>query len=266
MIRQIPILFLILLISARAFAYVFDFRNSRVAPFFRATAADTQQSSQAYSGTSGSDTDFSEGVQFGFSGELGVQFNINSDFSFRVGAEGYQGKSIDAIGTLNSNGSQLMTVNSLATVINPNAGIQYNMLSSDRGGRIYLLLDGGYAMATVANDDSLTSAGQSEYGASGVTNVNEKWNGDTISYVAGVGAEYHAFSNTTIGLEAGYRQMQFNKFTYANSGHAIRGSGSSAYQQVSSGSVVTDNSGARVSLNMSGLFLGVVLRFYIPSE
>ncbi len=259
--KRLLFIFWTISICAPAYAYVFNYQNSGVAPFFGATAADTLQSSQAFSRTSGSVTDFSSGVQFGFSGQLGIQFNINRDFSFRIGAEAYQGKSINAVGTRASDGANLMTVSSLATVLNPNAGIQYNMLSS-RSGRIYLLLDGGYAMATVANNDSLTSTGVTQYSTSS-SSIDEKWSGDTTSYVAGVGAEYHAFSNTTIALEVGYRQMQFDKFTYANSGYAIRGSSETS---VSSGQIVTDNGGAPVSLNMSGVFAGVVFRFYIPPE
>ena len=115
-------------------------------------------------------------------------------------------------------------------------------------------------MATVSNGDNFTSTGLTQYGASG--NFTEKWSGDTISYVAGLGAEYHAFNNTTFAIEAGYRYMQFDEFKYASAGSAVRGS---SVTTVNSGDIVTDNGGGRVSINMSGLFAGVVFRFYVPS-
>ncbi len=247
------------LLAQTAYAYVFNLSDATIAPFIRGTAADTLQSSQAYSRTSGSQTNFLDGVNFGFSGEFGMQFNLSDQFSVRLGLEGYEGKSIDANGTRASDGAQLMTVNSLATVWNPNLGIQYNLVRDRPNGRVYLLLDGGYAMATVANTDNFTSTGLTQYGAS--SNINEKWSGTTTSYVAGLGAEYRAFQNTSIALEAGYRGMQFNQFTYAAAGSAVRGSGVVA---VSKGATVTDNGGGRVSLDMSGVFVGVVFRFYLP--
>ncbi len=252
-------LFVLLTIGGSAHAYVFDYNNSGMAAYIRGTGAYTLQNSQAYSRTSGSQTNFADGVQYGFSGEVGAQFNLSNQIGVRLGFEGYQGKSIDANGARASDGVQLMTVNSLAMVLNPNLGLQYYLVSGSNA-RIYLLLDGGYAMATVSNGDNFTSTGLTQYGASG--NFTEKWSGNTVSYVAGLGAEYHAFNNATLAIEAGYRYMQFDEFKYASSGSAVRGS---SVTTVNSGSIVTDNGGGRVSLNMSGLFAGVVLRFYMPA-
>jgi hypothetical protein len=239
-------------------ARVFSFKDSHVAAQVIGTGGTTAQGAQGYENTSGASTVFKDKPLYEFSGEFGFTFFVRENMAWRFGIEGIQSKAISA-GGLNSSGVTLMTVDSQATVFNPNVVIENYFLRSPDS-RYSLLLGAGYSTVTVNNTYALTATGLSAYSGA-VANFGDSFKGTSTSILAGLGAEYFVFDNVTVSLFAAYRYMNFSSLSYADAGSAFH---NGAYGAVTAGQKVTDSTGQAISLDMSSFLAGVMLRFYLP--
>jgi len=227
-----------------------------VAAYIRGAGGMTAMNNEAYNGTSGNNTAFGDGPQYTFAGELGFAFLLSDTTAVRIGLEGVESKPISTTGTAYSNGATLMDVSSLVTVFNPNLTFEFAFENTGVS-KLYMFLGGGYAIAKVNNSYSNVNTGA--YGSA--ASYSETWQGNAISGTAGVGFEYHTFDNVTFALEGGYRYMKFATLTQDGSDTVIRGTTTTT---VSSGQTVVDGYGNDVHIDMSGLFVGVMVRFFIP--
>jgi hypothetical protein len=237
-----------------AHARVFSFKSSWVAAHIRGTGQLTQQNNEAYNGTSGNDTHFGDGAKYNFSGEVGFSFLTSETTTWRVGLEGLESKPVSTTGTSYTTGNPIMNVSSLVTVFNPNFAFEY-AFSVTPVSRTYGFLGAGYALAKVNNSYSNVTA------YSAASSFSETWGASAVSGIAGAGFEYYAFDNVTFSFEGGYRYMKFGSLTQSGSDTVIRGSST---QSVSSGATVVDGYGNNVHIDMSGPFVGFMIRFFIP--
>lgn len=213
-----------------------------------------------YSKTSGSSTQFDDSISYAFSGEFGFALLFSPKVQMRLGFEGFTLKNAEVTGNDETSGTALMDITSKTSSFMPTLSIEYAFLANDKF-RAYVLGGLSYAKVTVSNDYTLTSTGTSTYSGA-LDQYKETWESEVLfPYHAMVGIEYYAFDNVTLSLEGGWRQFVADKFSYKESLTVIRG-GSSL--DVTEGSTVRNNSDEKISLDLSGPYAGIVIKFYIP--
>jgi hypothetical protein len=249
----------ILLTAATAHARVFSFGNNWVAAYFRGTAGMSQVADDAYADTSGTDTLYTDEVEYNFGGELGFSFLLGDRIVLRAGIEGLQTKDMATEGK-KSTGAKYFDVESRATVFNPNLTVEYSF-NNQGTSRFYSFAGVGTSTVKVSNNYSPTTLANTDYVLGGATPYKETWEASAQSYHFGFGWEASMFDNVTFNFEAGWRMLDINKFKYAAAGDVVRDAGEIT---VAEGDVVLDNNGKKVDLDMGGAFVGVMFRFYIP--
>ncbi len=248
----------LLFLAPAAQARVFSYKSSWVAAHLAGSGGTTSQGSGTFSNTSGSGTQFTDTVKYDFSGEFGFSFLMSENFTMRLGFEGVQSKSIDAKGG-SSAGTNWMTVTSQSTVFNPNLTFE-DIFFNNGSTRMFAFFGAGYAMAKVNNTYNVNAAGQTQYAGAPAT-FGDTWAATNVSAQVGGGLEFFLVDNVTLSFQAGYRYMNFPKLTYASAGS---GFSNGTYQTVASGATVNDSFGHPVHLDMSGPFVGIMIRFFIP--
>jgi hypothetical protein len=249
------------LVAVPTQARVFSFQDNWVSAYLRGTGGPSQVGDSAYADTSGDLTSF-DGSEpdFNFSGELGFAFMLGDKFALRIGIEGLRSKGVEATGNSVLLSSKHMDVESVVSSFNTLLTAEYEFAERD-GLRYFWFGGGGYGKAKVTNDYTTTGVAIAEYGGGTPTSYKEAWYQNVMTYHFGVGMETYMLDNVTFNLEAGYRYMPINKFYSEDSQTVLRGGAPSS---VSKGATVMDNNGSQVELDMSGFFVGVAFRFYIP--
>jgi hypothetical protein len=252
------ILFFSSLLSGEvAEARVFNMKDSSVAAYFRGTFGESNARDSAFYDTGGWATVFDEEVKSNVSGEMGFTLNLGESFVFRGGVEGLQTRKLVTQGTLAYTQSSLFSLTSTVLAFHPNAALEYNF-STGPASRKYVYAGAGYATVRVKNEFSYTDLGYTYYGP-GERNIKETWETTALSYFAGVGWEVFILDNVTVAMDAGYRIMPTSGYTYAYSGVANENF------PVAKGEDVWTVSGAKPEIDMGGYYLGITIKFYLPS-
>jgi hypothetical protein len=154
-----------------------------------------------------------------------------------------------------------LTVSSGVTAFIPTATIEYNFISGNFA-KVFLGVGAGYATVKFSNDYVMTDAGDTQYfGGVGDNDYSIAASGSGIEAHAALGAEILAVDNVTISMDIGYRMLEISKFKYTNDATIISGSGSAA---VANGETVLETTGKRKTIDLSGAFVGISFRFYLP--
>ncbi|NJL24116.1 MAG: hypothetical protein HC902_02325 [Calothrix sp. SM1_5_4] len=105
--------------GGRAHARVFDYKDSLLAPYMRATGGLSSLNQDAFAGTTGAGTSVDGSSRWDYGGELGLMLAFTPAFHLRVGAELLQHRPVaDAKGT-NAGGTELFTLNSSVSILTP---------------------------------------------------------------------------------------------------------------------------------------------------
>jgi hypothetical protein len=259
--RNLIILSFVSVVATPARARVFSFQDNWVAAYLRGTAGQSSVGDSATEDTSGNLTNVIENdVDYNFSGEIGFSFLLGDTSALRVGVEGLQTRGVSAIGNSTSVGSpKHMDIESKATVFSPVVALEWSFAGKDNT-RYFAFGGAGYSQVKVSNDYTLNALAGADYGTA-VTAYKDAWYANVLAYHVGVGMENYLLDNVTLSLEAGYRLLDVSEFSYQDSGSVLRGGAMTA---VTKGGTVTDNTGAKVDMDLGGVFVGLMFRFYIP--
>lgn len=246
--------------AAVAHARVFSFSDSWMVAYLRGTGGMSNISDDAYAHSTGSNTTFDREVEYNFSGEIGLSLLMGEKLSVRFGVEGLKGQEVKTRGTLITDPNDTIDIESSVLAFSPVATIEYSYLNLGAM-RLYGFAGLGYSTVTVTTEHTL-SADSKTYYAHPANTYKETWEGDpTISYQLGTGFEYFTMDNVTISMDVGWRFFHVKEFSYKESATVIRGS---TAVDVGRGDTVRDDGGHIIDLDMGGLFVGLMFKFYIP--
>jgi opacity protein-like surface antigen len=228
----------------------------------RGTGVYSYLGENAYGNSTGYNTQFDREVEYSMAGELGLAIQMGADISLRLGVEGFRAQEVRTRGSLTSNSSAFIDIESSVLAFSPMATIEYRFMGEGHF-RIYGFGGIGYSAVSVTNEKTLNNAAEAYY-AHG-TNPNpykESWDADpVVTYALGTGVEFFAFDNVTFCLDGGWRFLSVKKFEYEEDVAAVRGGATKNFLK---GDVVRDDANERIGLNLGGPFVGLTFKFYIP--
>lgn len=247
-----PALSLLVILPLTAQARVFSFKDSNLAAYLRGTGGFSEVEQDPFIHSSGVGTSVEAKTDYSYSGEIGMLFGMGESVRVRLGVELIQHFPIkDATGT-NASGTERFQLESSTTVFNPNVAFEMTYAAAGNT-RYFFELGAGYADVTVEN--RYTMAATSDLG---IGDYNEKLTALGYSGTFAFGLETLFVDNTTFSLVAGYRYLPVPELKYK--GDAITAQSPSG---VAKGDVAKNHDGSNRSLDLSGIFVGLSLRFYL---
>ncbi|MCB0422666.1 MAG: hypothetical protein KDD61_16815 [Bdellovibrionales bacterium] len=255
---RIAILVSVILCTQTALARVFAFKDEWLASYFRVSGSSSLLGQEGFKYSSGSGTTVANDVGITYSGEFGFLFHIGEMFNFRVGIEAIQTKTPTDTFGVNSSAQNLFELNHKVLVLNSNATVEFNYFRTPTF-RLYVAGGSGLASVTMDNQYEMTATGISELGTNSYT---EKAEANVVSTHVATGVEVLFVDAVTAVAEIGYRYLPVRELTHKN-GETVIGEGGSS-KDVTKGSILTNHDGSQRSIDMSGIFIGISFRFYIP--
>lgn len=241
-----------LLWAPLAQARVFNFNDTGLGVMLRGTGGTSSLGDSAFGDSSGTDTSMEDESKYQYGGEIGAVMGGDS-FNFRIGAEIIRHHPVKAHGK-NPSDQERFELESKTFVFNPNVAFEIFMKKSEST-RFYAQLGVGYAMVDVENRYEMTAQGTTDLG---VGSFNEKMSGTGMSYILGAGLETRFIDNVTLSLEAGYRYLKITELKYTGEvNNIVTPSGAAK------GAAATNHDGSKRAVDLSGVFLGTSLRFYL---
>ncbi len=246
--QKIGILFILLFAFTKAEAKIFDFKNASYGAYVGGTYGPSSANDMAYAGAD-QQSSFDMKAQSNYSAEFGFLASTRR-FNFKVFAEYLFPKHLTNVTASNSSGTAVYNLDTDVTVVIPGGGIEYAMKV---GNTWRWLLGGGfgYAIATMDNKYTFTTAGQSY----GLSNFEENATSTSSMYMGYTSLEFQFTEIGTMMLTAGYRYLRFNSFSSTSNVTGFSGS-------EASGSTLTNQDGSNRTMNLSGPYAGVTFRFY----
>jgi len=252
----IPGHLLILIFSLALFAVsdaearVFDLKDAHFAVVVGGSFGSSAESSDAYGLSSGTGTQVDKTVQTTTSGELGFLFSTNR-FNLRLGGEYLVPRDQVGVNGTNAGGTQLFSLHSTVSAVIPEVTLELTPFRRPNSHGL-LGLGYGYAFVSLNQQYTMTSAGQS---ALGVGNYTEIAAASAPLYQAYVGWEFVFTENITLSFAAGYRYLVVSSLQATQAANAIS-------QTETSSSTLTNMDGSVRTLDLSGEFGSMNLRFY----
>lgn len=242
--------------SLMAHARIFDFKEQRFAALLDASFASTVMDQDAFAANIGPNVTMNEKLQYLYSGRLGFSFVVSERLNFALAVEMLDPASIKAASGKNSSGSELYLFSSSGQVINPLAFIEYTY---SRVGNVkyFLGLGAGWANLTLDNRFEINTTGETHLG--GVQSYTEKLEAKSIiNGYASLGLEAHFVDTATLVFQAGHRLFKVHELKH--------GSAVTTYAEgaVNAGDTVLNADGSKRKVDLSGPFVSLGVRFYIP--
>lgn len=244
------ILIAMIMSGGLAQARVFNMAKESFAPYLRGTYMPVAMTDGVYSGALGASSTAETQMKYDASGEFGVTYG-NPHLKMRLGVE-YLMIPRMSENANNASGTALYGIDSQSTVLTPKLDFEIT-LKTWQEGRLFLLLGGGYANLSSKTSYAFTGAGTTQYS---LADFSESMKASTIMEEASLGFEGLMSDSTTYAFEAGYRNLNFDKLSYSSSGTNFQGA-------FNSGDTAMNTDGSKRALNLSNLFIGVSLRFWI---
>jgi len=245
---------LTLSLGSQASARVFSYKESSFFPYLRGTGGLSALRKDPFAHSSGVTTSVDALNSYNFSGEFGFVFRLGSMLNARLAGEVIQSRPITgALGTSPA-GAERFAIDSLVQALNPHVTFEY-IYETSGDTRFYWLVGAGWAQVTVENNYTMTATGTTDLG---VSSFRDLMGQDLISYQAGTGFETLFADHVTLALDFGYRYLPVSKMTYKETVQNIL-----SPSGVQKGANVVNPDGSRRKLDLSGLFLGLALRFHL---
>lgn len=247
--------------AAYSHARKFDFKNESFAGYFRTSLGQSALGKSVYENSSGANTTFADAVDYNFSGEFGFSFAPHDAVVVRLGWEALQARPQEAIDGDKADGTKLMAVTSTVLVLQPVATLEMN-ISKDIESRWFVFVGTGSSSMDVDNAYAFTTPGTTEYPAV-AGDYTEKSEASLLSTHYGVGYETLMVDNVTATFELGYRNLNATglKYRFDHTGSETTLQGDKA-----KGATVVNDDATNRGVNMSGVYLGVMFRFYISTN
>jgi hypothetical protein len=244
-------MFLFILSGPSAEARVFDLKSETFAIYLGGTLGTSNAGGGAYNLASGTTTQFDKTIQSASSAEFGFLFS-GSKFNLALGVEYLMPRTLTGINGTTVAGVSLFTLNTTLAAFMPEAAIELQIArtSSTRG---VFGLGAGWASVTLANDYTMTTAGTT---ALGVGSYKEMASSTAWMYQSYIGWEFTFSDTATCVLQGGYRYLKVPNFTATQSVTAISGA-------EANGSPIVNMDGSARSVDLGGVFAGIVFRFFL---
>ena len=238
--------------ASQAQAKVFSYNNQTFAAFVRGGSGLSRLGQDAYVHSSGASTVFADDpVKFNLFGEVGLQIAMGS-VNMRLGLEALRPKETLIEGK-NSSGTSLFTLTSGVFAYSPS--VTFEFIYSVLGGvRFYSFLTASYSFVTLDNKYEMTAAGTTAF--SPATSYTEKADGSAFGGMLGLGFETVFVDNATFSLDFGYRHLVVDNFKHKADGTVIG-------DMVAKGDTVMNHNGSARKLDLGGVSMGAIFRFYI---
>lgn len=245
---------MILLNAVDASARIFNFKDTTIAAYFRATGGLHMMGQEGFSLSSGDQTFFEnkDKPAYNYTGEIGLLFNFGDHLSVRLGVEGLQSREIEAPGK-DGAGVPLLDVTSRILAFAPNLTFEVALAKTPES-KFFLFAGMGYVTLKATNEYSMTAAGTTLYGNG---NYKETVSGISLMGHGGFGYEFLFVDNCTLAIETGWRYLLANKLKYTDAITTVDGA-------KEKGERARNSDGSARSIDMGGPFIGVAFRFYIP--
>jgi opacity protein-like surface antigen len=244
------------LLGQPAQARVFNYKESSVAPYLRATGGLSSVHQAPFENSSGAGTSINGSTKFDYSGELGVMLALSENAHVRIGAEVIQHRPVSEAAGLNATGGQRFALDSSVSAFNPNLTLEFVVKPGAGSTRYFGLVGVGMADVTVENKYRMTVLGASELG--GVSDYTEKLSGKGIEGHLGVGLETVFTDNVTCALDVGYRYLPIKSLKYKSDVNTIL-IPSGAHK----GDDVLNADGSKRKVDLGGPIIGISFRFYL---
>lgn len=191
-------------------------------------------------------TDFSSSVSVNQGGEFGFVY-ATSRVSWRFGFEILKPAALAGV-EAGDGTTTAYTVSSVVMAYLPKVGIELNLRTMDQW-RVYIFGQFGTGTLSVTNTYTDVSIAP---GADFIV----KYQGAATTQGGGMGYEFTAFDTTSVLIEAGYRQMTFDKVVYSEDVTDFQGAHAAGDQ-----AMWTD--GKRREIDFSGGYVTIGARWYL---
>ncbi len=251
MIRQLACLGILLTTVSAAQARVFNIANESFAAYLRGSYGSKFENT-LNSKSSGTGVTLDADHEYNFSGEFGFIYAMPW-MNVRFGLEVIKPSDIkDAIGK-SAAGAELYSMTSEISVMIPKFALEFN-LHKWPSSRLYLSGGAGYANLAARNSYVFTSAGNTAF--PGLADFYEDMRSSAMAYEGTLGYEHLLTDTTTYALEAGYRCLVFDEIYQNRDVTTFQGA-------VVKGDKAKNMDGENRSLDMTNIFVGLTLRFWI---
>lgn len=237
--------------ASPALARTVNLMNESFAPYVRGTYQQSLLNKKTFADSSGSGNSFSGDLPSIANYEFGFAYSIK-EITLRFGFEVIRPSAVKDISGTNAAGTELFTVDTDVSGYVPRIGLDIN-IKQWTSSRIFLNASYGLANVTVQNSYGFTSAGTAAYS---LADFREEVKGSAPMTEYGLGFEYNAFDTTTVVLDAGYRYLKVDEFSHNVDVTNFQGA-------VTKGATALGNDGGRRSLDLSGYFASLHLRFWL---
>lgn len=229
--------------SLSAEAKIFDLSKSKFGSYLLFSGEESNLKDTPLVGESAA-TSFSDTYKYPVGGEFGFMYTGNR-VGFRFGVESMAPPAIE--GNASSGNSIVYHYRNTMTVIAPKIGME-----------IYFKSTGWYRISGYGFFGQANLVSETDYSAAELTpgdhNVNQK--SSASMYGGGLMVEASVFDNTTLLLEAGYRQLKFSNVLYSKDITTFNGT-------YSSGDRVVNADGTDRLIDFTGTYVMLGFRFYL---
>lgn len=227
-------------------ARVFSFKDHKFAGYLSASYANSDIKKTFFEKES-SATDFSKGFKTNLGGDFGFLYQ-SGYMVWMFGFEVIKPPKITG-GVASASGTTNYTYDSDIFVFAPKVGLEILLYQYQN---LRFSINGAVGTATVDTENkykSLTIAPNSDFTAKGEGSAN------LLS--SGIGIEWHMADNATLVFQTQYRDLKFRKLKYSE---ALTSSFQGAQAD---GATMTKTDGTKRTLNFTGLYTTLGLRFWL---
>lgn len=235
-------------------ARVFDFKEKNLSAVLDGAFGLSLMGQEGFAANKGSNVALSESLDYMQSGRIGFGYNAHEFLNLLFVLEVLKPMSIKGASGTNLSGTELYTFSSSALILNPSVFIEYSY-SKMGNVRYFIFLGAGMAQLTMDNQYEINSTGESELGVSSYT---EKLKGTSTNGSLGFGLEAHFVDTATFSLYSGYRIFQVKELKHSSTVTTY------AEGDVAEGDTVYNGDGSKRTMDLSGPYVGMGFRFYIP--
>jgi hypothetical protein len=236
-------------------ARVFDMQTSQFGTYLKTSYAPWASWQVPFSQSSGTEVNWTDGFSKLTAYEFGMMYNT-SQLTWRFGIEIVQPSNLTGVsGQDSGSGTVYYTLDSTMSVINPKAGIEFNLKTWPQS-RLWMYFDYGLGNLTLSNTFRFTAAGTGWAQYPGA-NFREEIKGNVGNYSGAFGFESILNDTTTWCLEIGYRMMDLTGLTHNVAATNFQGA-------VTPGSPAMQNGGALGrEINMTGPYAAFQFRIWV---
>jgi hypothetical protein len=238
-------------LGVNAEARVFDFKSETFAVYFGGSFGNSNASAGAFALATPTDVAYDKKVATAATGEFGLLFS-GTKFNLKIGAEYLMPRDQTGVNATDANNTPLFSLSSKISAIIPEVIIEM-MPYRGNASRAILGAGYGYALVSLSNEYTMTSAGTSRFG---VGDYKETGTGSAFMLEGYAGWEFFFVDTTTVVLQAGYRYCQVKSINSSQDTNAIPGA-------QKSGQEILNSDGSRRAMDLGGGFVGINFRFFL---